>query len=150
MLNRKVKEQETKLDEAGDLQRFLRDLDHFQAWLSATQRQVASEDEPQSLVDAEQLLEQHDAIHTEISAYAEDYKKMRAMGDRVTQDQTDPQYMFLRQRLAGLEEGWEELGRMWENRQSLLSQGLNLQMFLRDAKQAEVMLSQQDNYMVCF
>lgn len=108
LLNRKVREHEAKLDEAGDLQRFLRDLDHFQAWLSATQRQVASEDEPQSLADAERLLEQHAAIHDEISGYAEgnpavdqqhsnvhfsDYKKMRAMGDRVTQDQTDPQYM---------------------------------------------------------
>lgn len=55
---------------------------------------------------------------------------MRAMGDRVTQDQTDPQYMFLRQRLGGLEEGWEELQRMWENRQHMLSQGLNLQVKL--------------------
>lgn len=36
---------------------------------------------------------------------------------------------------------------MWENRQHMLSQGLNLQMFLRDAKQAEVMLSQQENYL---
>lgn len=36
---------------------------------------------------------------------------------------------------------------MWDNRQDLLSQGLNLQMFLRDAKQAEVMLSQQENYL---
>ena len=70
---------------------------------------------------------------------------MRAMGDRVTQDQTDPQYMFLRQRLAGLEEGWEELGRMWENRQQFLSQGLNLQSFMQKAKQAEVILSQQEN-----
>lgn len=34
-----------------------------------------------------------------------------------------------------------------QNRQNLLSQGLNLQMFLRDAKQAEVMLSRQDNYL---
>uniref|UniRef100_F1KPP4 Spectrin beta chain n=1 Tax=Ascaris suum TaxID=6253 RepID=F1KPP4_ASCSU len=147
ILNRKVREHEAKLDEAGDLQRFLRDLDHFQAWLTATQRQVASEDEPQSLADAEQLLNQHAAIREEIDGYAEDYVKMRAMGDRVTQDQTDPQYMFLRQRLAGLEEGWEELQRMWDNRQHLLSQGLNLQMFLRDAKQAEVMLSQQENYL---
>ncbi|VDN06971.1 unnamed protein product [Thelazia callipaeda] len=166
LLNRRVREHEAKLDEAGDLQRFLRDLDHFQAWLTATQRQVASEDEPQSLADAEQLLNQHAAIREEIDGYAEDYVKMRAMGDRVTQDQTDPQYMFLRQRLAGLEEGWEELQRMWDNRQYLLSQGLNLQassspvmllqsnmveisgiMFLRDAKQAEVMLSQQENYL---
>ncbi len=55
--------------------------------------------------------------------------------------------MFLRQRLAGLEEGWQELQRMWENRQHMLSQGLNLQMFLRDAKQAEVLLSHQENYL---
>lgn len=126
----------------------LTNIDYFPAWLSATQRQVASEDEPQSLADAERLLEQHAAIHDEISGYAEDYKKMRAMGDRVTQDQTDSQFMFLRQRLAGLEEGWEELGRMVTNRQSFLSDGLNLQMFLRDAKQAEVVLAQQDNYLV--
>jgi spectrin beta len=145
VLNRKVREHEAKLDEAGDLQRFLRDLDHFQAWLSATQRQVASEDEPQSMAEAEQLLQQHSAIREEIDGYEEDYNKMRAMGDRVTQDQTDPQYMFLRQRLAGLEEGWEELSRMWENRQHMLSQGMNLQMFLRDAKQAEVLLAQQEN-----
>ncbi|KAK0414269.1 hypothetical protein QR680_007238 [Steinernema hermaphroditum] len=147
ILNKKVREHEAKLDEAGDLQRFLRDLDHFQSWLTATQRQVASEDEPQSFADAEQLLAQHAAIREEIDGYSEDYVKMRAMGDRVTQDQTDPQYMFLRQRLAGLEEGWDELQRMWENRQHLLSQGLNLQMFLRDAKQAEVTLSQQENYL---
>ena len=38
---------------------------------------------------------------------------------------------------------------MWENKQSVLSQGLNLQMFLRDAKQAEVMLSQQVNSRAC-
>jgi ABC-type bacteriocin/lantibiotic exporter with double-glycine peptidase domain len=36
-----------------------------------------------------------------------------------------------------------ELHQMWENRQQLLSQSLNLQMFLRDAKQAEVLLAQQ-------
>lgn len=35
VLNRKVREQETKLDEAGDLQRFLRDLDHFQVGVPA-------------------------------------------------------------------------------------------------------------------
>ena len=49
------------------------------------------------MAEAEQLLNQHAAIREEIDGYAEDYNKMRAMGDRVTQDQTDPQYMFLRQ-----------------------------------------------------
>merc|ERR1719414_1177322 len=42
-------------------------------------------------------------------------------------------------------DGWEEVHHMWENRQQLLSQSLNLQMFNRDAKQAEVLLSQQEH-----
>ncbi|CDW55393.1 Spectrin beta chain [Trichuris trichiura] len=146
-LTQKVKEYEAKLDEAGDLQRFLRDVDHFQGWLCTVMREVASEDEPQTLAEAEQLLTQHSVIREEIDGYAEDYAKMRMMGDRVTQDQTDPQYLFLKQRLDGLQEGWEELHRMWDNRQNMLSQALNLQMFLRDAKQAEVLLSQQENYL---
>merc|ERR1719166_734062 len=65
------------------------------------------------------------------------------MADPATFD--DPQYMFLRERLKALKDGWEEVHQMWENRQTLLSQSLNLQMFNRDAKQAEVLLSSQEH-----
>lgn len=54
---------------------------------------------------------------------------------------------FFLQRLKSLQDGWTELHQMWENRQQLLSQSLNLQMFLRDAKQAEVILNQQEHYL---
>lgn len=69
---------------------------------------------------------------------------------RVTQDQTDPQYMFLvnhegyylflieindfkikRQRLEGLEEGWNDLSRMWTDRHQHLTEGLNLQVYFQ-------------------
>ena len=53
--------------------------------------------------------------------------------------------MFLRERLKALQDGWAEVHQMWENRQQLLSQSLSLQMFNRDAKQAEVLLSQQEH-----
>ena len=69
-------------------------------------------------------------------------------GERITAEEStsdDPQYMFLRERLKALRDGWEELHQMWENRQQLLSQSLNLQMFLRDAKQAEVLLAHQEH-----
>lgn len=59
--------------------------------------------------------------------------------------QSDPQYMFLRERLKALRDGWTELHQMWENRQQLLSHWLNLQMFHRDARQAEVLLSHQEH-----
>ena len=59
--------------------------------------------------------------------------------------QEDPQYMFLRERLKALKDGWDELRQMWDNRQELLSQSMNYQLFMRDAKQAEVLLSQQEH-----
>ncbi|WAR19671.1 SPTCB-like protein [Mya arenaria] len=142
-----LKDRDEKLGEAGELQRFLGNLDHFQQWLSRTQTTVASEDAPNSLSDAERLLNQHQQLKDEIDAYAPEYAKMKDFGDHVTEGQTDPQYMFLAQRLSALDDGWKELLQMWESRQQSLSQDLNLQMFLRDAKQAEVLLNQQENFL---
>ena len=44
-----------------------------------------------------------------------------------------------------MKDGWDELRQMWDNRQELLSQSMNYQLFMRDAKQAEVLLSQQEH-----
>nr|XP_045601233.1 spectrin beta chain-like isoform X2 [Procambarus clarkii] len=150
-LTQLLKERDAKLEEAGDLHRFLRDLDHFQAWLTKTMTDVASEDIPSNLAEAEKLLSQHQSIREEIDNYTEDYTKMMEYGERITAEDVTPaddaQYMFLRERLKALKDGWAELHQMWENRQQLLSQSLNLQMFLRDTKQGEVLLSQQEHYL---
>ncbi|XP_067113725.1 spectrin family protein [Osmerus mordax] len=143
-LNATMKRREESLGEASKLQGFLRDLDDFQSWLSRTQTAVASEDIPTSLPEAERLLAQHESIKNEVDNYKEDYEKMRALGEEVTQGQTDAQYMFLAQRLQALDTGWHELRRMWENRHSLLAQAFDFQTFLRDVKQAESFLNSQE------
>merc|ERR1719309_1858918 len=143
-----VRVRDAKLEEAGDLHRFLKDLDHFQAWLRKTESCIANEDSPSSLAEAEKLLSTHQQIREEIDSYTNDYSSMMDYGDKVTADPStfdDPQYLFLRERLKALKDGWEEVHQMWENRQNLLSQSLNLQMFNRDAKQAEVLLSSQEH-----
>ncbi|KAM9803615.1 spectrin beta chain, non-erythrocytic 1 isoform 1-T1 [Neosynchiropus ocellatus] len=139
-----MKNREESLGEASKLQQFLRELDDFQSWLSRTQTAIASEDMPNTLAEAEKLLTQHEGIKNEIRNYEEDYQKMRDMGEMVTQGQTDAQYMFLRQRLQALDTGWNELHKMWENRQNLLSQSHSYQLFLRDTKQAEAFLNNQE------
>ncbi|CAB1332984.1 unnamed protein product [Coregonus sp. 'balchen'] len=143
-LNATMKRREESLGEASKLQGFLRDLDDFQSWLSRTQTAVASEDIPTSLPEAERLLTLHESIKNEWDNYKEDYEKMRAVGDEVTQGQTDAQYMFLAQRLQALDTGWQDLRRMWENRHSLLAQAFDFQTFLRDVKQAEGFLNSQE------
>ena len=138
-----LRAREESLGESSKLQQFLRDLDDFQAWLSRTQTAIASDDIPNTLAEAEKLLAQHEAIKNEIRNYEEDYQKMRDMGEMVTQGQTDAQYMFLRQRLQALDTGWNELHKMWENRQNFLSQSHAYQLFIRDTKQAEAFLNNQ-------
>ncbi|XP_077585265.1 spectrin beta chain, non-erythrocytic 1 isoform X3 [Stigmatopora nigra] len=139
-----MKNREESLGEASKLQQFLRELDDFQSWLSRTQTAIASEDVANTLAEAEKLLGQHEGLKKEIRNYEEDYQKMRDMGETVTRGQTDAQYMFLRQRLQALDTGWNELHKMWENRQSLLSQSHSYQLFLRDTKQAEAFLNNQE------
>lgn len=108
---------------------------------------IASQDVPDDLADAEKALNVHKQMKEEIENYAAEYNKLMDMGQHVTRDQQDPQYVMLRARLRGLREGWDELQQMWENRQQLLSQSLNYQVFLRDAKQCEQLLGQQENFL---
>uniref|UniRef100_UPI00398F8911 spectrin beta chain, non-erythrocytic 1-like isoform X2 n=1 Tax=Pristiophorus japonicus TaxID=55135 RepID=UPI00398F8911 len=135
---------EESLGEASKLQRFLQDLDDFQLWLCKSQKAIASEDEPNSLPEAETLLGQHNAIKNEVNRYEEDYQKIRDTGKMIIQEETDPQFQILEQRLKGLDTGWNELHQMWENRKDLLSQSLGYQQFLRDSKQADRILSNQE------
>lgn len=84
LISHQLKERDAKLEEAGDLHRFLRSVDHFQSWLTKTQTDVASEDIPASLADAERLLSQHQTIREEIDNYTDDYSKMMEYGEKIT------------------------------------------------------------------
>lgn len=138
-----MRRREESLGEARRLQDFLRSLDDFQAWLGRTQTAVASEEGPATLPEAEALLAQHAGLRGEVERAQGEYSRLRALGEEVTRDQADPQCLFLRQRLEALGTGWEELGRMWESRQGRLAQAHGFQGFLRDARQAEGVLSSQ-------
>ncbi|XP_028339994.1 spectrin beta chain, erythrocytic, partial [Physeter macrocephalus] len=143
-LQQALKSQEASLGEASQLQAFLQDLDAFQAWLSTAQKDVASKDMPESLPEAEQLLQQHAAIKDDIDGHQKSYQQVKASGEKVIHGQTDPEYLLLGQRLDGLDKGWDALHRMWESRSHALTQCLSFQEFQKDAKQAEAILSNQE------
>ncbi len=144
-----LRRREESMGEAAELQKFLRDLDHFSAWLTRTQTLVASEDIPNTLNEAEQLLNQHQTIKEEIDRYGPDYGQMKEYGHRVIRDAdtTDPQYIFLRERLNALDDGWNELDQMWHQKKNMLTEAMQYQMFARDANQAEVLLNHQEAYL---
>uniref|UniRef100_A0AAR2JQ71 Spectrin beta chain n=1 Tax=Pygocentrus nattereri TaxID=42514 RepID=A0AAR2JQ71_PYGNA len=144
-LKNTLKDREDSLGEVSKLQTFLQDMDDFQAWLFKTQKAVASEEMPTSLSEAEELLSLHDAVKGDMDGHEEDYHRVRDTGAAVTQGQEDdPQYQQLEQRLKGLDKGWDELHKIWDSRKNFLDQGLGFQQFLRDAKQAETILNNQE------
>ncbi|KAK9410404.1 spectrin beta chain erythrocytic [Crotalus adamanteus] len=143
-LQNTLQSQEASLGEASKLHKFLQDLDDFQAWLFKAQKAVASEEVPNSLVEAEHLLQHHAAIKEEIDQHKDVYSNVKKIGDRVTQGQTDTEYQQLEQRLQGMETGWNALCKMWDSREKFLNQCLGFQEFLKDAKQAEIILTNQE------
>ncbi|CAF3404439.1 unnamed protein product [Rotaria sp. Silwood1] len=144
-----LRRREESMGEAAELQKFLRDLDHFSAWLTRTQTLVASEDIPNTLSEAEQLLNQHQTIKEEIDRYGPEYAQMKEYGHCVIRDAdtTDPQYIFLRERLNALDDGWNELDQMWHQKKNMLTEAMQYQMFVRDSNQAEILLNHQEAYL---
>jgi len=92
-----LKVRDERLGEASELQKFLQNLDHFQQWLTRTETAIASEDIPNDLVEAEQLLHDHALLKQEIDTYAPDYAQMKDYGQKVVEGQEGVQYMFLRE-----------------------------------------------------
>lgn len=137
-------ERAASLGEAGQLRSFLQDLDDFQAWLFGAQKAVAVADEmPASLAEAEELLQRHEAARQDAEEHTAAFTALVEAGERVVGEQEDPQYEGLRQRLRGVEVGWAALGKMAETRHRFLAQCRGFQEFLRDAKQAEILLTNQ-------
>nr|XP_021411718.1 spectrin beta chain, erythrocytic [Lonchura striata domestica] len=138
-------ERAASLGEAGQLRSFLQDLDDFQAWLFSAQKAVAAVDEvPASLGEAEEMLQRHEAARRDAEEHAGAFAALAEAGERVLGGQTDPEYEGLRQRLDGVKDGWAALGKMAEARKRFLTQCRDFQEFLRDTKQAEILLTKQE------
>ncbi|XP_044127374.1 LOW QUALITY PROTEIN: spectrin beta chain, erythrocytic-like [Bufo gargarizans] len=139
-----LQNQEDSLGESSKLQKFLVDLFDFETWIYRAQQSTASEDTPTSLAEAEQLYHNHLALKEDMEHHEPDFHDLVDTGNKVTRGQTDPQYQQLAQRVKDLEVGWSDLHKMWSNREHFLSQCLEFQKFLKDVKQSEAILSNQE------
>ncbi|XP_069631765.1 spectrin beta chain, non-erythrocytic 4 [Haliaeetus albicilla] len=139
---------EDSLIVAGRLQQFIQDLDNFLSWLVKTQAAVASEEVPDSLAEAERLLNQHAALKEEINGYEEDYAKIQAASDLLALEEMEVPYLSLQQWLQKLDAGWGKLLQSWETRREVLVQSHVFHLFLRDVQQCETSLYNQESTLV--
>ncbi|XP_051952978.1 spectrin beta chain, non-erythrocytic 4-like isoform X2 [Xyrauchen texanus] len=136
---------EDSLTVAGRLQQFIQDLDSFLTWLVQTQTAAASDELPNVLEDAERLINQHAMLKEEIGRYEEDYERLQAVNDFLESEEAPLPHGALQQWLHKLDVGWNKLLEMWESRREVLVQAHIFHLFLRDVKQAEAFLNNQES-----
>ncbi|XP_023801445.1 spectrin beta chain, non-erythrocytic 4 [Cyanistes caeruleus] len=143
-LKRALQGCEDTLTIAGRLQQFIQDLDNFLGWLVKTQAAVGSEEVPDSLAEAERLLNVHVALKEEINGYEEDYAKIQAASELLALEEMEVPYLSLQQWLQKLDAGWGKLLQSWEMRREVLVQSHIFHLFLRDVQQCQNSLYNQE------
>ncbi|KAL4831693.1 hypothetical protein H8958_014936 [Nasalis larvatus] len=133
---------------AGRLQRFLHDLDAFLDWLVRAQEAAGGSEGPlpNSLEEADALLARHAALKEEVDQREEDYARIVAASEALLAGdgaELGPG-LALDEWLPHLELGWHKLLGLWEARREALVQAHIYQLFLRDLRQALVVLRNQE------
>ncbi|XP_077421890.1 spectrin beta chain, non-erythrocytic 4 isoform X2 [Vanacampus margaritifer] len=136
---------EDSLMVASRLQSFIQDLDLFLTWLVQTQTSAASDQLPNDLEEAEKLINKHAALKEEIGRYEEDYERLQAMNELLESEEAPLPQAALQQWLQKLDVGWNKLLEMWESRRDVLVQAHIFHLFLRDVKQAESFINNQES-----
>ncbi|XP_015748733.1 PREDICTED: spectrin beta chain, non-erythrocytic 1-like [Acropora digitifera] len=83
----------------------------------------------------------------EIDSREPDFKQLMLSGPKWVQDESDLQQQSLKEQLDNLETGWNDVHILWDNRKKMLIQALNHQLFIRDSKQCEAILGQQELFL---
>ncbi|XP_053728371.1 spectrin beta chain, non-erythrocytic 4-like isoform X1 [Synchiropus splendidus] len=144
-LKRTLQGCEDSLTVASRLQSFIQDLDSFLTWLVQTQSSAASDQLPNDLEEAEKLINKHAALKEEIGRYEEDYERLQAMNELLESEEAPLPQAALQQWLQKLDVGWNKLLEMWESRREVLVQAHIFHLFLRDVKQAESFINNQES-----
>ncbi|XP_031429734.1 spectrin beta chain, non-erythrocytic 4 [Clupea harengus] len=144
-LKRTLQGCEDSLTVAGRLQQFIQDLDSFLTWLVQTQTAAAADELPNTLEEAERLINCHAALKEEIGRYEEDYERLQAVNELLEAEEAPLPYAALQQWLQKLDVGWNKLLEMWESRREVLVQAHIFHLFMRDVKQAEAFLNNQES-----
>uniref|UniRef100_A0A2K5HQU8 Spectrin beta chain n=1 Tax=Colobus angolensis palliatus TaxID=336983 RepID=A0A2K5HQU8_COLAP len=140
--------QQSAVAAAGRLQRFLHDLDAFLDWLVRAQEAAGGSEGPlpNSLEEADALLARHAALKEEVDQREEDYARIVAASEALLAAdgaELGPG-LALDEWLPHLELGWHKLLGLWEARREALVQAHIYQLFLRDLRQALVVLRNQE------
>ncbi|CAK5079379.1 unnamed protein product [Meloidogyne enterolobii] len=157
-----LKGRRQRLELSLTVQKIFNEMDKVLAMMDELRAKLDSDELGQHVKDVEELLQKHTLLESDLNIIADHVKNVNRQAERFSRDDTegykhvDP--AVVRERMQFLEQTYKKLFElaaarkarlednkrlcqfnwgMWENRQQLLSQGLNLQSFQENVKQTE-------------
>ena len=94
------------LEESGEIQDFLKNLDHFQLWLNSSEHQLIKQGSPSCLADSELMLKEHNDLLDEMQTQSPKFEKLKKQSEIISKDPKtagDPQFVLVKERLKAME-----------------------------------------------
>lgn len=134
-LKSKTAARETQLHNAHLMHSFMADSRDLLGWASEITALLHSEELPRDVQGAEEMLERHRELKTELTNKEEKFQALQNLGRRVVPSAKDPEE--IRERMKQLSQEILSLKELWEKRNKLLKQSSDLQLFLRECEQID-------------
>ncbi|XP_065916481.1 spectrin alpha chain, non-erythrocytic 1-like [Dysidea avara] len=145
-LKHKASQRRQKLDESHNFQRFLVDYRDLSSWMHEMSVLLKSEELAKDVAGAEALLQRHnehkgklDAREDVIKATTQFGQSLLSSGHFASED--------IKEKLVSLVSEKSALLKLWEERQAQFSQCIELQVFLREAEQADGWMGKQEAFL---
>merc|ERR1711981_143667 len=142
----KAKERKQKLDESYFLHRFLADYRDLTSWVNDMKQVIGADELAKDVNGAEALLERHAEHKSEIDAREDSFRATAEAGQMLL-DSGHYAAEEVKEKLVILAEEKTMLLQLWEERRILYEQCMDLQLFYRDAEQADTWMAKQEAFL---
>ncbi|XP_069954045.1 spectrin beta chain isoform X10 [Cherax quadricarinatus] len=143
MLQERASRRKEQLHAAADLQRFLADSRDLISWSSDLRTTMKAEEKVRDAASAQGLKTEHERIKAEIEAREDEFSKVVEAGGNMVEDRHYAS-SEVEERVNKVLEERNKLHAAWQHKKVYLDQLIDLQFFLRDAKQLDTISSTQE------
>ena len=142
-LQERMTRRKEELQASSDLQRFLTSIRDLTAWSSGLVTSMSSKEKVHDANEAQALRAEHERLKAEIEAREDVFRAAVQAAETMIQEE---HYATsdIRERLKQLLDERQRLHGVWQRRKVYLDQLLDLQFFIRDAKQIESTCNAQE------
>ncbi|XP_072162112.1 spectrin alpha chain [Bemisia tabaci] len=145
-LTAKSKERRSKLDESYYLHRFLADYRDLTSWINDMKAIIAADELAKDVAGAEALLERHQEHKGEIDAREDSFRSTAESGQLLL-ERNHYAAEDVKEKLVCLASEKTSLMQLWEERRVHYEQCYDLQLFYRDAEQADTWTAKQEAFL---